>query len=152
MKRIILLLCVVALISGCATKIKEENSESETKELKLELVKKDNCENKITKYYESDNQKVYFVCLDEVNLVEDKMTLSYYFNNASGSFEDSIKNLVSSLKETATYNDRGTRVYKNNQMTIITCNKILDNDKKNQDIYIGDENLEFREEFCTETN
>lgn len=42
-------------------------------------------------------------------------------------------------KETksTTLKDGGTKIYKNSDLTIIVCNKMLDNNKISKDIYIG---------------
>ena len=98
MKKWILLICLLYLISGCSAKNSEKENET-LETLKLNVIKKDNCENEISEYYEYNNRKIYFVCLNEVKLVEKPQTLSYYFNQASNSFEDKIKAIKTNLKE-----------------------------------------------------
>ena len=147
MKKRILLICLLYLISGCSAKNNEKENET-LEALKLDVVKKDNCENEISEYYEYNNRKVYFVCLNEVKLVEKPQTLSYYFNQASSSFEDKIKAIKTNLKEVNELNDGGTKIYKSKNMTLIECHRAKAS-KTNTDIYIGDENLEFNESFCS---
>ena len=63
MKKILLILVCLLMITGCSEK---ELNESETSDdiLKLELVKTTGCKNQVTEYYQKIGQdrKVYFVC------------------------------------------------------------------------------------------
>lgn len=147
MKKIFLLICLVCLISGCVSKKSGKKEEKPTETVSLELTKKEKCQNKVTEYYENNNQKVYFVCLEEVR-VNSKDTLSYYFNHVKQDFKDTIANLTSSLNLKDELNDGGTKIYKNDQATIIVCRNTFDTGYVNEDIYIGDENLAYNEDFC----
>lgn len=149
MKKFCLLLCILLLIGGCATKSKDKNEEVPNNALEIEILKKDNCDNNVTEYYTHENQKIYFVCLSEIMIPKENCTLSYYFNQVNKRFEDVLTDLKSSLKEAEIYKDGGTKIYKNDTTTIIACHALLENEKYNEDIYIGDENLEFQQDFCT---
>lgn len=149
MKKVCLLLCIMLLISGCTTKSKDGEEKLPSDVVEIELSKKDNCDNDITEYYTRGNQKIYFVCLNEIMIPKENCSLSYYLNQVDKDFEEKLADLKSSLKEVEVYKDGGTKIYKNDTTTIIVCHAMQENDKYNEDIYIGDENLEFQQDFCT---
>lgn len=160
MKKILLLICILTTISGCATKSKEETAidiDVNTGKSEFNIEKTDDCSNKITEYYQNNNKKIYFVCLNEVR-IENKSqnennTLSYTLNKADQDFDSTFGKLVQAFfKENEQFKDGGTKIYKNDHATIIVCHKMLDTNGFNEDIYIGDENLEYKEDFCTKDN
>lgn len=108
----------------------------------LKITKTKDCDNKVIEYYQYEEQKVYLVCLDEIKL--DDATLKDYFSKTYQTFDDSINNLINSMKLVDTYKDGGTKLYKNDSIALIKCNTI----DGNKDIYIGDTNLEYEESFC----
>lgn len=108
----------------------------------IKITKTKDCDNKVIEYYQYEEQKVYLVCLDEIKL--DDATLKDYFSKTYQTFDDSINNLINSMKLVDTYKDGGTKLYKNDSIALIKCNTI----DGNKDIYIGDTNLEYEESFC----
>ena len=108
----------------------------------LKITKTKDCNNQLIEYYQYEEQKVYLVCLDEIKL--DDATLKDYFSKTYQTFDDSINNLINSMKLVDTYKDGGTKLYKNDSIALIKCNTI----DGNKDIYIGDTNLEYEESFC----
>ena len=108
----------------------------------IKITKTKDCDNKVIEYYQYEEQKVYLVCLDEIKL--DDATLKDYFSKTYQTFDDSINNLINSMKLVDTYKDGGTKLYKNDSIALIKCNTI----DGNKDIYIGDINLEYEESFC----
>lgn len=67
-------------------------------------------------------------------LKKKKISLSEYL------VQNSLDTFTSKLdKETksTTLKDGGTKIYKSDELTIIVCNKMLDNNKISKDIYIG---------------
>lgn len=157
MKRICLLICILSLISGCATITKEEatiNTNANTGESVFNVEKTDDCSNKITEYYQSNTKKIYFVCLNEIR-IENKAqsesnTLSYTLNKADQDFDNTFGKLVQVFfKESKTFKDDRAKIYKNDNATVIVCHKMIESKNINEDIYIGDENLEFSEDFCS---
>lgn len=149
MKRICLLICILSLISGCATKKEENNQNNQIEKLEFKLAKKDNCDNQITEYYKYDSKNIYFVCLNELYISNQNATLSYYLNQNDKSIKDKIEDIKSNLNYKDSLNDGGTKIYKNDNMTLIECHRTSTEGKYNEDIYIGDENLEFSEDFCS---
>lgn len=160
MKRICLLICILGLIGGCATKSKKEeviNTDANTGKSVFNIEKADDCSDKITEYYQSNNKKIYFVCLKEIR-IENKVqnennTLSYILNKADQDFDNTFGKLIQAFfKESETFKDDSAKIYKNDNATVIVCHKMIESEDINEDIYIGDENLEYKEEFCTRQN
>lgn len=160
MKKILLLICILITISGCATKPKEEttiNTDANTGKSEFNIEKTNNCNNKITEYYESKNKKIYFVCLNEIKIENkaqnDSKTLSYILNDANEDFDNTFGKIVQTFfKESEIFKDGGTKIYNNDTATVIVCHKMLETGSINEDIYIGDESLEFKNNFCTREN
>lgn len=156
MKKIILLICILFTISGCATKSKEEASidvDARLGEGIFNIEKTNNCNNKITEYYESNNKKIYFSCLNEVKIEykasNESLTLSYILNDNGQDFDNTFGKLIQAFfKEYDVYKDGGTKMYKNDKATVIVCHQLLEEGKYNEDIYIGDEKLEYKDDFC----
>lgn len=105
MKKIILVITIILLLTGCneRTLSKEELiEETSNKYYTLELTETKNCKDEIKNYHQQDNRNIYFVCLDEITLkrknIKD-MTLKYHFQNVNQTFNDSIKQLVSDIDD-----------------------------------------------------
>ena len=82
------------------------------------------------------------MCLDDIKLND--VTLKDYFSKTYQTFNDSINSLINNMELIDTYKDGGTKLYKNDTISIIKCNTI----DGNKDIYIGDINLEYQENYC----
>ena len=108
----------------------------------LKITKTNNCSNQLTEYYQHDERKVYLVCLDDINL--DGTPLKDYFSKTYQTFDDSINNLIDDMELVDTYKDGGTKLYKSATFSLLKCNTI----EGNTDIYIGDTNLEYQENYC----
>lgn len=143
MKKIAILLLEIILLTSCT----KENQKYEGKDLDLDIIYADECENEIREYVKLDDRKVYTVCISEILLNKEDITLSYYMK--TNNIENTIKDLLSNLEYKDALNDGGTEIYQNDKMTVIKCNKTLVN-KTNKDIYIGNSNLVFQEDFCTD--
>ena len=142
-KILCIMICSILVleITGCGKEDKELKSTNWV------LTKTNNCKNKATEYYKSYNRKVYFVCIDEIKKNED-MTLKYYFQNVNQTFDRSIEELTHNLELKEIYKDGGTKIFKSKNMTMIVCHHEKADYNINQDIYIGDEKLEFDETYC----
>ena len=112
----------------------------------IKIIKTKDCDIQVSSYYDFEEVEIYLVCLDEINLeVEDSIiTLRDYFSKSDQTFNDSINNLINSMNLVDTYKDGGTKLYKNDSIALIKCNTI----DGNKDIYIGDTNLEYQENYC----
>lgn len=117
-----------------------QGSQQDNQQIKITKTKE--CDNQVIEYYQFEEQKVYLVCLDEITI--DGATLKDYFSKTYQTFNDSINSLINNMKLIDTYKDGGTKLYKNDTISIIKCNTI----DGNKDIYIGDTNLEYQENYC----
>lgn len=117
-----------------------QGSQQDNQQIKITKTKE--CDNQVIEYYQYEEQKVYLVCLDDIKLND--VTLKDYFSKAYQTFNDSINSLINNMELIDAYKDGGTKLYKNDTITIIKCNTTLGN----KDIYIGDTNLEYQENYC----
>ena len=131
MKKTILLTLLILSLSGC----QKENKKLLVDGYEIYPVGSTGCSNE-TSYYIGDERTVYLACYEDINLTKEnkKISLSEYL------VQNSLDTFTSKLdKETksTTLKDGGTKIYKSNELTIIVCNKMLDNNKISKDIYIG---------------
>ena len=117
-----------------------QGSQQDNQQIKITKTKE--CDNQVIEYYQYEEQKVYLVCLDDIKLND--VTLKDYFSKTYQTFNDSINSLINNMELIDTYKDGGTKLYKNDTISIIKCNTI----DGNKDIYIGDINLEYQENYC----
>ena len=116
MKKIIILLVIVLLLTSCKTKINDY--EIEFDEIKY-------CDKEINNYYNN----VYLVCLNEIYLInENKITLKHYFSKMWHTFDDALNNLLSGMKSI------NENKYKKGDLEIIRCN--------NGNIYISNKDID----------
>lgn len=75
-----------------------------------------------------------------------KMTFKEYATSVNQTLDRSVENLTDKLEVTDTLKDGGTTIYKNKDknITVIACNTL----KNNKDVYIGDYQLDFKENMC----
>ncbi|MDD2434789.1 MAG: hypothetical protein PHO63_00880 [Bacilli bacterium] len=122
------------------------------KEAKFELNIKSatNCEVKTIFEVDNFDYRIYSYCLDDVSLV---------FNNTFYSFQEALeKNKINidqifekmeydneyAQTTKIDYDDEETIMYKNFAYSLLKCNT----KSGNKDIYIGDKNLEYEDNFC----
>lgn len=145
MKKILLIATILILLTGCKTK--KTNGPTNKPNLNLEIVNTEECDKEVREYINIDDRQVYTVCISEIFLIDEDITLSSHIKNTSN-LDNSIEELTSNMSIEDIYKDGGTKVYRNSNMTIIVCNAMLDSGKTNKDIYIGDRNLELEDNFC----
>lgn len=131
MKKAILLTLLILSLSGC----QKDNDKLQADGYEITPVGSTECSNK-TPYYIGDERTIYLACYEDINLTKEnkKISLSEYLT------QNSLDSFISKLdKETksTTLKDGGTKIYKSDDLTIIVCNKMLDNNKMSKDIYIG---------------
>ena len=117
------------------------------KDFKISIVEEENCNLKLNEYYKYTVRTIYTSCLKEIYLERDnnkKMTLKYHLENVNQSFDRSIKQLISDATIHSYLKDGGTKIYKKDDYTIIICNTI----EGNKDIYIGNKEFKYEQEFC----
>ncbi len=131
MKKAILITLLILCLSGC----QKENEKLLVDGYEIFPVGSTGCSNE-TSYYIGDERTIYLACYEDINLTKknEKISLSEYLK------QNSLDSFISKLdKETksTTLKDGGTKIYKADELTIIVCNKLLDNNKISKDIYIG---------------
>lgn len=122
--------------------------ESSYKYNDFSLVTKNNCSNEPKEYYKEKNHNIYLVCADEfyikdLTINDEKITFKEYVGNTFQTFDSSIKKLTDELDKVKEYDDGGTTIYKNNDITVVKCNTI----DGNKDIFIGDYSMRFDNEL-----
>lgn len=151
MKKIIIILCFIFFIVGCQKENSNINIGKLNYNYKFDFTLKDRCNNDINEYYKFENQKIYFVCLNEMYFQEDnsKTTLKDYLNNKN--LEIEMQNIAEMMEVDEIFKDGGTTIYRDknkklssNGFTMIKCNTL----DGNKNIYFGTSNLEYKEDFC----
>ena len=150
MKKILFIVICLLMITGCSKQELEENKIPDDT-LMLELIKTTGCKNQATEYYQKTGQerKVYFVCLDEIYIKKEntkQITLEYHFDNVNQSFDASIDQLMNQMEMVDVYKDGGTKMYQRNNYRMLVCNTT----DGNKDVYFGDMNLEYENDYCQE--
>lgn len=116
------------------------------------------CSNDSELYYEENGRFVFTYCLDNITFkYKDKKIDLLEFIRENGSLEKAIDQLTlnenaSLWDEVGIYKDGGTTKYSNRDLTLIKCNRMLDDRSINQDIYFGPSDMEFNSSYCTNDN
>ena len=104
------------------------------------------CNHKASLLIEKDNRKIYTYCLNDITIKlnnQEKNLKTFIEEN-----NDAIDSIIDTLELEGTLMDGGTKVYKGESLTLVQCNKL----DGNRDVYIGDQNMEFKENFCDNDN
>ncbi len=144
---IIILLVLIVLLN------KHRIIETESKTLykntikELFVSKAQSCDYKPKLYYEFNKRKIYTYCVDSVMVVENDnaLELKDYLKNHS------FNNILNFLEKKSFLWDGGTEEYKDREskkISLINCHTL----KGNRDIYIGDEKMRFKANFCKDYN
>lgn len=155
MRKILLVLCIFFVISGCGREEKKEEDNKQKVDYKIDTVEIQNCETSVSEYYSNGSERVYLVCLDDVRLLDENMSLLSYLESGHtiDEFSDKLSSMLvihSKLLDggTSVYRDTGTVLHTKNGITFIRCN----NSDGTKDIYIGkndlDEDWGFENGFC----
>lgn len=93
--------------------------------------------------YLSKERNYYLYSLDEVKVTYQNETkpLKDWLN------ELSLETLLEGFKK-ENNKDGGTILYTSNNINILVCHKLLEEGKYNNDVYIGNKNMVYKEEFC----
>ena len=131
MKKVILLTLFILCLSGC----QKENKKLLVDGYEIHPVGSTGCSNE-TSYYIGDERTIYLACYEDINLIKEKKKISLSEYLTQNSLDLFISKLDKETKST-TLKDGGTKIYKSDNLIIIVCNKMLDNNKMSKDIYIG---------------
>ena len=127
----LLIIAIVLGITGCSSKNDfniEYKNQNECNEPKLLLSK--------------DGRNIYTYCLENITIEmkDRKAELKSYIEDNS----NAINKIIDTLKLEDTLMDGGTQIY----ITLIKCNTV----DGNKDIYIGNDNMKFKQNFCKDNN
>lgn len=132
MKKFIIIFGILILLSGCRnnTNIKFQNQEDCNK---AQLLLKDN------------DRNIYTYCLEnpKIKIGRNEIELEKYIEDN----EDAIDEIIKILELKDIFDDGGTQIYKGD-ITLIKCNTL----DGNKDIYIGNKDLKFKQNFCKNNN
>lgn len=126
----LLIIAVVLGITGCSSK-NNFNIEYECNKPKLLL--------------SNDGRNIYTYCIENITIEmkDRKVELKSYIEDNS----NAINKIIDTLKLEDTLMDGGTQIYKGD-ITLIKCNTL----DGNKDIYIGNDNMKFKQNFCKDNN
>ena len=134
-KKIILGGVLVICLTGCQNNISSISSNSNNE-----------CDNKAKLLIEQDDRKIYTYCLNDMTItLNDKQENLRTFIEEN---DDAIDRIIDTLELEGAYSDGGTKVFKGEKITLVNCNTL----DGNRDIYIGDQNMKFKENFCDNDN
>lgn len=133
--KFIIIICLILFLCSC-----------NRKSIKFSFNDIDNCVNKAQFLLELDGRKVYTYCIDDVNVIHNgvKEKLESFILNDN----DSIDEIISSLKLKDVLSDGGTKIYNGGNISLIKCNTL----DGNKDIYIGNKNMKLKSNFCDHNN
>lgn len=106
----------------------------------------DSCNNKPHLLISQNNRKIYTYCIEniKVQINDNEINLKNYIIDN----DNSIDRIIETLTLDDVYYDGGTKLYKNDDFALISCNTLTGNN----DIYIGNNNMKYKENFCKEDN
>lgn len=134
-KKIILVSLLLFGLTGCQEKITEVNSNYA-----------DNCEHKAQLLMDQKDRKIYTYCLDDVTIkINNKQEDLKSFIKKD---EKAIEKIIDTLELKENYSDGGTQLYKGKNITLVKCHTL----DGNRDIYIGNQNMKFKQNFCDNNN
>ena len=134
MKRVIVGLLIIAIVTGCSSK----------NNFNIEYENQNEC-NKPKLLLSNDGRNIYTYCIENITIEmkDRKAELKSYIEDNS----NAINEIIDTLKLEDTLNDGGTQIYKGD-ITLIKCNTL----DGNKDIYIGNDNMKFKQNFCKDNN
>lgn len=136
-KEIVTLLIVgiaVLGITGCGSK----------KDFHIEYQNQSEC-NKPKLLLSKEGRNIYTYCLEDtsIKINDEKTELKSYIEDNP----DAVDEIINTLKLEDTLKDGGTQIYKGD-ITLIQCNTL----DGNKDIYIGNKDMKFKQNFCKDNN
>lgn len=134
-KKIALMSVLLLGLTGCRDNISNISSNAN-----------EDCNNKAQLLVEQNDRKIYTYCLNNVTIkINDK---EENLKNFIETDSKAIDKIINTLKLKDSFSDGGTKLYKGKNLTLVKCNTL----DGNRDIYIGDQNMEFKQNFCDNDN
>ena len=134
-KRIILAGILLIGLTGCQGKITDISSNTNNE-----------CNNKAKLLVEQKDKKIYTYCLNDVTIeINNKEENLKKFIETD---EKAIDKIIDTLEFKDAFSDGGTKLYRGEKLTLVKCNTL----DGNRDIYIGDQNMKFKQNFCDNNN
>ena len=105
-----------------------------------------NCNYKPQLLLEQNNKKIYTYCLNDtiIKINNKEQNLKKFIEED----DRAIDKIIDTLELENTLSDGGTKIYRGDNLTLVKCNKL----DGNRDIYIGNQNMKFKENFCDNNN
>ena len=104
------------------------------------------CNNKAQLLVEQKDRKIYTYCLNDVTIkINDK---EENLKNFIETDDKAIDKIIDTLEFEDAFSDGGTKTYRGENLTLVKC-YTLDG---NRDIYIGNQNMKFKQNFCDNNN
>ena len=143
LKRVLIGVCAVLMIAFLVYQIynKQDISNQEEKTVLYEPVLSDTLESVL--YYEND-RKYYLYGLEEVMVTyqdETKQLKEFLSDGVS------IEDLTFQMKHNSAY-DGGSTLYRNDDVSILVCHRIIPSGGYNEDVYIGNIDMGYEKGFC----
>ena len=134
MKKVIVGILIITIVTGCSSK----------NNFNIEYKNQNEC-NKPKLLLSKDGRNIYTYCLENITIEmkDRKAELKSYIEDNS----NAINKIIDTLKLEDTLMDGGTQIYKGD-ITLIKCNTL----DGNKDIYIGNDNMKFKQNFCKDNN
>lgn len=122
-------------LTGCQGKITDVSSKTNNE-----------CNHKAQLLLEQDDRNIYTYCLNDVTIkINDKdQNLKKFIETDN----NAIDKIIDTLELQGNFSDGGTKVYKGENLTLVKCHTL----DGNRDVYIGDQNMEFKQNFCDNNN
>lgn len=151
-KYILLIVLLLIIILSCFIDKKQEEEKSKEKILyKVNFELDENSK----ETYNFNERKIYLVGLNNFVVIYNSQKLSINEVINENKLEDFINNLKENITKKEIYKDGGTTIYKNeskrisnNSFTLVLCNKLLESNTYNNDIYFGNIDMKLEEEYC----
>lgn len=134
MKKVIVGILIITIVTGCSSK----------NNFNIEYKNQNEC-NKPKLLLSKDGRNIYTYCIENITIEmkDRKVELKSYIEDNS----NAINKIIDTLKLEDTLMDGGTQIYKGD-ITLIKCNTL----DGNKDIYIGNDNMKFKQNFCKDNN
>ena len=134
MKKVIVGILIITIVTGCSSK----------NNFNIEYENQNEC-NKPKLLLSKDGRNIYTYCIEKITIEmkDRKAELKSYIEDNS----NAINEIINTLKLEDTLMDGGTQIYKGD-ITLIKCNTL----DGNKDIYIGNDNMKFKQNFCKGNN